>query len=199
MVNGIAWLLLLPAIAALTAGGVQVATAQEKITFFISVVAVLGGGALINALFSLALARGLALREGPGPMRLVLIGGFVQFAAVVSGALAFGRMDTWEGDPSIGTILGLILTWLVYGTGHLLQAIASRRLAPVASVVHAVFGFVGLVAVPLLGFQIDFDHEPGVGGIMLSVAQAVLGLTFPFVIGIVWLRYAAGLRKPRLP
>ena len=89
---------------------------------------------------------------------------------------------------------GLTVAWAAYGFGHFQQSRAARHLAPRASVVHGVAGFVGLFWLPLLGFELDLD-DYGAAGMALGVTQAVFGLAFPFVIGVVWLRYAAGLRR----
>ncbi len=192
--NGVAWLLLIPAVLLLMGDGIQVATAQQKLRFFIGAVVVLGGCALVNALFSLALGRALARLEGPRPARAFVSGGLLQFTAVTSGVLAFGRTDEWRDETMARTVIGLAVVWAMYGFGHLQQSRAARHLAPRASVVHAVTGFAGLCWLPLQGLRLDLD-DFGAAGIALAVTQGVCALAFPVVIGVVWLRYAVGLRR----
>ncbi len=193
-VNGVLWLLLLPAAAALVGDGIPTESSGDQVALFIGLVAFLGGTALVNALFSLVMGRALARVEGPKAARAFASGGLLQFTATVSGTLAFGRWDAWTEESMGWTVGGLGVVWLTYGYGHLQQARAARRIAPRAWTVHAWAAFVGLFWVPVLGFELDLDDH-GPAGIVLGITQVVCGLAFPIVVGIVWLRYAAGLRR----
>ncbi|MFD3844054.1 hypothetical protein ACFWWC_49020 [Streptomyces sp. NPDC058642] len=193
-VNGVLWLLLLPAIAAIIGDGIETATAEQKLTFFIGTVVVIGGACLVNALFSLAMGRALALVEGPKAARAFMSGGLLQFTSAATGMLAFGRWETWSDETTQLTVGGLATAWLAYSYGHFQQARAARHIAPKAWLWHAVTPAVGLFWVPVVGFELDLD-EYGVAGIALAIAQVVCGLAFPIVIGVVWLRYGAGLRR----
>jgi hypothetical protein len=193
-VNGVLWLLLLPTAAALVGDGISTSSSDEQVGLFIGLVVFLGGAALVNALFSVVMGRALARVEGPKAARAFASGGLLQFSVAVSGTLAFGRWDAWTDETMWWTIGGLGVVWLAYGYGHLQQARAARRIAPQAWMVHAWAPFVGLFWLPVLGFELDLD-DYGPFGIVLGIAQAACGLAFPIVVGIVWLRYAAGLRR----
>lgn len=192
--NGIAWLLLWPFAIAATGGSVSTATAKEQQAFYFGTVVFLGACTLVNALFSLAMGRALMRLGGRRPAQAFMAGGLLQFIALTTGALAFGRSDDWNDHSLVRYVGGLTATCAAYGFGHFMQSRAARHLAPRASAVHAVTGFVGLFWVPLLALELDLD-DFGAAGIALGITQAVFGLAFPFVIGVVWLRYAAGLRR----
>lgn len=192
--NGVLWLLLLPAAAALMGDGISTASSDEQVGLFIGLVVFLGSTALVNALFSLVMGRALAQVEGPKVARLFAAGGLLQFTAAVSGTFVFGRWDAWAEESMWWTVGGLGVVWLAYAYGHLQQARAARRIAPRAWRVHAWAAFVGLFWLPVLGFELDLD-DYGPAGIGLGIVQAACGLAFPIVVGIAWLRYAAGLRR----
>lgn len=193
-VNGVLWLLLLPTAAVLVGDGISTSSSDEQVGLFIGLVVFLGGAALVNALLSLVMGRALARVEGPKAARGFAAGGLLQFTAAVSGTVAFGRWESWTEDSMWWTVSGLGVVWLAYGYGHLQQARAARRIAPRAWMVHAWAAFGGLFWLPVLGFELDLD-DYGPAGIVLGIVQAVCGLAFPMVVGVVWLRYAAGLRR----
>ncbi|WP_406278325.1 hypothetical protein OHT93_36885 [Streptomyces sp. NBC_00191] len=193
-INGVLWLLFLPAVVALIGDGVSVKTDEQRTTVFVATIAVLGGAALVNALFSLVMGRALAIVEGPRPARAFMAGGLLQFTAAAGGTLAAGPMEAWSEETVWRTVGVLTATWVVYGYGHFQQARAARRIAPKAWVVHAGMASSGLAWMPVRGFD-PYLEDFGAAGVATMIISGVCFLAFPFVVGVVWLRYGAGLRR----